>query len=69
MRPIEESGRFVALTDNYAPEMEMITSRLPKFPNSTDPDVVGIKVGRLDITGELAESGITVDFIKSLLVK
>ena len=44
MRPIEESGRFVALTDNYAPEMEMITSRLPKFPNSTDPDVVVIKM-------------------------
>lgn len=49
--------------------MEMITSHLPKFPDNNAPDVVAIKVARMDITGELAESGITVDFIKSFLVK
>lgn len=47
---IEEAGRVVAETDNYGPEMEMITRCLHKFPNNTDPDVVAMKVGLIDIT-------------------
>lgn len=47
---IEEAGRIVAETDNYGPEMEMITRCLRKFPNNTDPDVVAMKVGLIDIT-------------------
>jgi len=47
---IEEAGRIVAETDNYGPEMEMITRCLHKFPNNTDPDVVAMKVGLIDIT-------------------
>ncbi len=47
---IEEAGRMVAETDNYGPEMEMITRCFHKFPNNTDPDVVAMKVGLIDIT-------------------
>lgn len=47
---IEEAGRIVAETDNYGPEMEMITRCLRKFPNNTDSDVVAMKVGLIDIT-------------------
>ncbi|MDK9431545.1 hypothetical protein QP016_12540 [Gallibacterium anatis] len=47
---IEEVGRIVAETDNYGPEMEMITRCLYKFPANTDPDVVAMKVGLIDIT-------------------
>ena len=47
---IEEAGRIVAETDNYGPEMEMITRCLRKFPDNTDPDVVAMKVGLIDIT-------------------
>ncbi len=47
---IEEAGRIVEQTDNYGPEMEMITRCLHKFPDSTDPDVVAMKVGLIDIT-------------------
>lgn len=47
---IEEAGRIVAETDNYGPEMEMITRCLRRFPDNTDPDVVAMKVGLIDIT-------------------
>ena len=47
---IEEAGRIVEQTDNYGPEMEMITRCLHKFPDNTDPDVVAMKVGLIDIT-------------------
>ena len=47
---IEEAGKIVAETDNYGPEMEMITRCLHKFPDNTDPDVVAMKVGLIDIT-------------------
>lgn len=47
---IEEAGRIVAETDNYGPEMEMITRCLHKFPDNTDPDVVAMKIGLIDIT-------------------
>lgn len=47
---IEEAGKIVAETDTYGPEMEMITRCLHKFPDNTDPDVVAMKVGLIDIT-------------------
>lgn len=47
---IEEAGKIVAETDNYGPEMEMIARCLHKFPDNTDPDVVAMKVGLIDIT-------------------
>mgnify|MGYP000099060002 FL=1 len=47
---IEEASRVVAETYNYGPEMEMITRCFHKFPNNTDPDVVAMKVGLIDIT-------------------
>ena len=47
---IEEAGKIVAETDNYGPEMEMITRCLHKFPDNTDPYVVAMKVGLIDIT-------------------
>lgn len=47
---IEEAGRIVAETDNYGPEVEMITRCLHKFPDNNDPDVVAMKVGLIDIT-------------------
>ncbi len=47
---IEEAGRIVEKTDNYGPEMEMITRCLHKFPENTDSDVVAMKVGLIDIT-------------------
>lgn len=47
---IEEAGRLVEQTDNYGPEMEMITRCLLKFPTNTDPDIVAMKVGLIDIT-------------------
>ena len=34
---IEEAGRIVAETDNYGPEMEMITRCLRRFPDNTRP--------------------------------
>lgn len=47
---IEEAGHLVEQTDNYGPEMEMITRCLLKFPTNTDPDIVAMKVGLIDIT-------------------
>ena len=47
---IEEVASHVELTDNYGPEMEMITRCLRKFPENTDPDVVAMKIGLIDIT-------------------
>lgn len=47
---IEEAGCIVAETDNYGPEMEMITRCLRRFPDNTDPDIVAMKVGLIDIT-------------------
>lgn len=47
---IEEADKIVAETDNYGPEMEMITRCLHKFPDNTDPYVVAMKVGLIDIT-------------------
>ena len=47
---MEEAESLVQATDNYGPENELITRCLQKFPNNTDPDVVAMKVGLIDIT-------------------
>ena len=47
---IEEVERLVQETDNYGPENDLITRCLKKFPNNTDPDLVAMKVGLIDIT-------------------
>lgn len=47
---IEEATTLVQNTDNYGPENELITRCLTKFPLNTDPDLVAMKVGVIDIT-------------------
>lgn len=47
---MEEAESLVQGTDNYGPENELITRCLQKFPMNTDPDVVAMKVGLIDIT-------------------
>ena len=47
---IEEVEALVQGTDNYCPETDLITRCLNKFPLNTDPDVVTMKVGLIDIT-------------------
>lgn len=47
---MEEAEALVQGTDNYGPENELITRCLQKFPMNTDPDVVAMKVGLIDIT-------------------
>lgn len=47
---IEEVEALVQGTDNYGPETDLITRCLKKFPSNTDPDVVAMKVGLIDIT-------------------
>lgn len=47
---IEEIEALVQVTDNYGPENDLITRCLKKFPANTDPDVVAMKIGLIDIT-------------------
>jgi len=47
---VEEAERMVQATDNYGPENELISRCLHKFPGNTDPDLVAMKVGLIDIT-------------------
>ena len=47
---MEEAETSVQGTDNYGPENELITRCLRKFPKNTDPDIVAMKVGLIDIT-------------------
>lgn len=47
---MEEAEMLVQGTDNYGPENELITRCLRKFPKNTDPDIVAMKVGLIDIT-------------------
>ena len=47
---IEEVERLVQETENYGPENDLITRCLKKFPGNTDPDLVAMKVGLIDIT-------------------
>ena len=47
---VEEAETLVQGTDNYGPENELITRCLRKFPKNTDPDIVAMKVGLIDIT-------------------
>lgn len=47
---IEETEALVQGTDNYGPENELVKRCLQKFPNNTDPDIVAMKIGLIDIT-------------------
>lgn len=47
---LDEVSALVRNTDNYGPENEMITRCLRKFPKNTDPDIVALKIGLIDIT-------------------
>lgn len=47
---VEEVELMVQETDNYGPENELISRCLHKFPGNTDPDLVAMKVGLIDIT-------------------
>lgn len=47
---IEYVEALVQNTENYGPENELITRCLIKFPANTDPDLVAMKVGLIDIT-------------------
>ena len=47
---IAEAERMVQATDNYGPENELISRCLQKFPYNTEPDLVAMKVGLIDIT-------------------
>lgn len=47
---MEEAEALVQGTENYGPENELITRCLQKFPTNTDPDIVAMKVGLIDIT-------------------
>ena len=47
---MEEAEALVQGTDNYGPENELITRCLRKFPKNSDPDIVAMKVGLIDIT-------------------
>ena len=47
---MEEAETLVQGTDNYGPENELITRCLRKFPKNTEPDIVAMKVGLIDIT-------------------
>lgn len=47
---MEEIELLVHNTENYGPENELITRCLRKFPENTDPDIVAMKIGLIDIT-------------------
>lgn len=47
---MDEAEALVQGTENYGPENELITRCLQKFPTNTDPDIVAMKVGLIDIT-------------------
>ena len=49
-KSIEEAEFLVQKTDNYGPENALITRCLQKFPRNTDPDIVAMKIGLIDIT-------------------
>lgn len=49
-KSLDEAEKDVMSTDNYGPEMEMITRCLIKYPDNTDSDLVAMKVGLIDIT-------------------
>ncbi len=47
---IEQIDKIVLNTENYGAEIELITRCLYKFPNNTDPDIIAMKIGLIDIT-------------------
>lgn len=49
-KSIEEVENKVRQTDNYGRENELISRCLKRFPANTDPDLVAMKMGLIDIT-------------------
>lgn len=47
---IEEAHQLVKATSNYGPEDDLITDAFKRFPNNTDPTIVAMKIGLIDIT-------------------
>lgn len=47
---IEKTARMVQSTSNYGVENSLISRCLKKFPLNTDPELVAMKVGLIDIT-------------------
>ena len=47
---LDEAEKDVMATDNYGPEVDMITRCFRKYPNNKDADLVAMKVGLIDIT-------------------
>ncbi|MCI5857816.1 MAG: hypothetical protein MR016_10720 [Agathobacter sp.] len=47
---MEKAEALVQGTNNYGPENELITRCLQRFPYNTDPDIVAMKIGLIDIT-------------------
>ncbi|MCL4103103.1 hypothetical protein [Fibrobacter sp. HC4] len=47
---LETEHRAVLQSDNYGPENDLITRCLKRFPLNTDPEIVAMKIGLIDIT-------------------
>ena len=47
---LEDAARLVQESDAYGPENDLITRCLMRFPANTDPDIVAMKIGLIDIT-------------------
>lgn len=47
---IEAAARDVQETNNYGPENDLISRCLMRFPENTDPDIIAMKSGLIDIT-------------------
>ena len=47
---IDDASNSVKNTDNYGPEIELVTRCLRKFPDNSDLDTVAMKIGLIDIT-------------------
>lgn len=47
---IEEAHQQVKATNNYGPEDDLITDCFVRFPYNTDPTIVAMKIGLIDIT-------------------
>ena len=47
---LEEATLLVQQSDAYGPENDLITRCLQRFPKNTDPDIVAMKIGLIDIT-------------------
>ena len=47
---LEEAALLVQQSESYGPENDLITRCLQRFPENTDPDIVAMKIGLIDIT-------------------